>query len=251
MKKFKGCLLSLATFLICLTNVDAACSAEEQNKLNSLAVNVGANYEVIEKEIEVGENYNFPDGLSEEEFENYVVKRKFFRISITNLTEDLYVVVTDQATKESKTYRYSDSDNGTVYFDEALAVIINNYTIDVYSSSNTGCPDTKLYSLALTTPMYNNYSESVMCNGIENFYLCHPYLSVDVSFDNFESLVEKYKAGNVDDNGEEIKKDEKKKGFKEFLKEHKAIIIVTSVGIIAVGGLVTTIIVKKQRSRIV
>ena len=113
--------------------VYAACDATEMNTLNSLAANVGKSYEVIEREVSSEEaNATPPDGLTIEEYENYVFVRKFFRIYITNITEELYVVVTNENTGEEKTFNYADTDNGNVYFDERVGTEIVNYTIDIY-----------------------------------------------------------------------------------------------------------------------
>lgn len=252
MKKMKGLIFSIFVFLIGIPMVSALCTAEESNKLNSLAVNVKANYEVLKKEILIDENFNYPDGLTEEEMNNYVAYRDYFKISISNVTEDLYIKVTNQNTNETTTYTYEDVANGVISFEQKVFVEITNYTIVVYSSNKTDCPDSKLYTLYLTTPLYNNFSESNLCEGIENFYLCHEYLSVNTSFENFEDLANKYREGKIDSDGEKIENNEEKKAtFIEFIKKNKGIVITITVIVVAIGGLVTVIIVKKQRSKII
>lgn len=251
MKKFKDLLFALFLFVIGIPVVVAECTAEESNKLNSLAANVKANYEVIQKEVSIDEGFNYPDGLTEEEMNNYKAYRDYFRIYISNITEDLYVTVTNKNTNETTTYTYKDAVDGVISFEQKVLIEITNYTIVVYSSDETNCPNSKLYTLYVTTPLYNNFSESNLCDGIEDFYLCHEYLSVNTSFENFEELTSKYREGKIDDSGEEIIQQEETKGFINFIKEHKGIVITVSVVIVIIGGLVTVIIVKKQRSKII
>ncbi len=254
MKKIKSVVLACFMFFASIGIVNAACSAEETNKINSLATNVRVSYELLEREIEITEDFNFPDGITEEEMENYVAKESFFRIYISNVTEELYVNVIDTQTNKTKTYTYADAKDGVITIDQTDMTSINNYTFMVYSSSATGCPNRRLYTLYLTTPMYNSYNESDLCVDIEEFYLCHEFLSVPVvSFDDFVKLTDNYRAGKINEKGEEITNTQKKeeKGFAQFIKKHRNMVIVVSVIVVATGGLVTVIIVKKQRSRIV
>ncbi len=255
MKKYGGIIVALFVFLINLSVVQAACTTEEMNKLNSLAVRVTADTDVVELEMPMEEGDNPPDGLTDEELENYLKEETIFRIYISNITEELYVKVTDTQSEETKTYTYQDAKDGVITIDQEEITSTNNYTIEVYSSDKTNCPDSKLYTLYETTPLYNYYSEQALCEGIEDFYLCHEFLSVPlVSYDEFVTLAERYREGMVNENGEEVTPDEDKKeekGFAKFLKDNRNIIIVVSIVVVAVGGLVTVIIVKKQRSRIV
>jgi len=250
MKKFKVVVVAFIMSLLYVPFVQAECNATESNKLSSLATNVKRDFEVIEKEVPLDGTFTLPDGLTEEEEKNYVATRPYFRIYISNITEELYVVVTNNNTKEKKTFRYSDAENGVITFDEAVLIEIVDYKIEIYASDKTECPNKKLQTLTLSTPMYNTFSEEARCEGIEEFYLCHEYLSVETSFKDFDRLVEQYRAGKLKEDGSK-KEENKNNGFFGFIKEHTGTVIIVSVAIIAIGGLVTVIIVKKQRSRVV
>lgn len=251
MKKIKAFAFTFLLFFLS-TNVYAVCDVTETNTLNSLATNVRISYEVVQVEIPMDENFNPPDGVSDEDMEDYVAYQDYFRFYISNVTEELYIVVTNQETNERRTYTYDDVVDGVITFDEVVGISITNYTIEVYSSSATNCPDSLLYTWYETTPMYNVFSESSLCVGIEEFYLCHEYLSVDTSFENFNQLVGEYRAGHIDDNGEEITEPvEDDGGFFEFIGDHLVVVIVVAVIIVAAGGLITFVVIKKQRSRIV
>lgn len=251
MRKIKLVVVAFLAALLCMPYVNAECDAAETNKLSSLANNVKSSQDVIEKAVDPDPDWNPPDGLTEEELENYVYEMKFFRIFISNITEELYVTITNNSTKETKTYNYSDATNGTISFDELVSDQIVNYTLDVYASSKTGCASKKLRTFYITTPKYNSLSEYSNCEGIEEFYLCHEYLNVETSVDNFESLTTQYREGKLKADGTPKGEDKKDEGIFGFIKNHKGTVIGASIAIIAIGGLVTVIIVKKQRSRIV
>lgn len=238
--------------MIGIVSVQAECTAEESNKLSRLAVNVKANYEEAKKEATPDDNYNPPDGLDIEDLEDMIGYHNIFKIYIQNITEELYVKVFNKQTNETNTYYYSDAVNGVITIEQEDLTRVTNYTITVYSSDKTNCPDSKLHTTYLTTPMFNTYSEFAQCEGVEEFYLCHEYLTVEtVSFDKFLQLVSDYRKGKIDEDGGDVKPEEPDKGFTDFIKDNKGIIITASIIIVAVGGLVTVIIVKKQRSKII
>ena len=251
MKKNIVLLLLAFMFFVGTSEVKATCDATENNKLTGLAVNIKANYEVAEEEIPWEENFNAPDGLTKEELENYKMTKKYFKISISNLTEDVYIEVSDNIKREVKQYNYSDSENGLVIIKQDISYDITNYTITVYSSMKTNCVGTKLRTIYLTTPAYNPYSEYAVCEDIKNFYLCHEYLSVDVKFDDFYTQVDKYQKGTINDEGEEKEIEDSTSGFQKFFKENKIAIIVAGVLIVAGGATLTVVLVKRQRSKIV
>jgi len=170
--------------------------------------------------------------------------------NVENNVIKVYYIVDDENTKNlSYTVEYyKDGENGTVSFDWNNLWEITNFTITVYSSDKTDCPNTKLYTTYLTTPQYNDFSTYEACDGLEEFYLCYQYLTVpQVDFNTFVELTNKYRNGKIDKNGEEIKKEEEEKGFVAFVKKHKVMIGVTTMVIVVAGGIVTVIIVRKQR----
>ena len=288
-KRIKRLVWMLLVFLVLSPTVKAACDATEENKLRALAYNVKASYEPGQgEEIVKDDGFNLPDGLTEdryeqekkkeesieewkkrqesqtpsyinlpmnkqeyEEFWNTPFYEDVIKVYITNITEDLYVKVSDKLSGQTKTYQYSDTDKGTLTIVQDDIFSINNYTIEVYSSAKTSCPDTKLYTLYQATPMFNVISTYDICQGAEDFYLCHEYLSVEPQVtESYDTLILQYKEGKINEDGDPSKPDEKeKKTFGEFVKKHKGIFIGTGIGIVIVGGAVAVIIVRKQRSK--
>lgn len=253
MKKTRVLIFALMMFMIGGKYVYAVCDATETNTLNSLAANVGRSYEIITKELTKEEtSFEPPGGITVEEYNNFLFEVDYFRIYITNITEELYVVVTNENTGEERTFNYSDTDNGTAMFEEMVGTEIVNYTIEIYSSDITNCRDQRLYTQYLTTPMYNTASESSFCTGIEDFYMCHEYLSVDVDFTNFMERTEEYRASHTNGEVEEdLPDEESESGFLAFVQEHWLIVLGISVAVLAAGGLITFVVIKKRRSRIV
>ena len=251
MKRLLPFIFTLTLFFLGGYNAYAVCDATEMNRLNSLAVNVGVDYEIVELEIPVNEDVNPPDGLDADE--EYIPRKDHFKFYITNITEELYVVVTNELTEEKRTFTFDDAENCVITFADMTTVDMVDYTFEIYSSSVTNCPDTLLYTWYETTPMRNLYSHSSFCIGIEEFYLCHDYLSVQVSFENLEELTREYREGHLNQDGEEVIVDEEEKdnGFMAFVEEHMTVIIIAAVIIVAAGGLITFVVIKKQRSRIV
>ena len=253
MKKINYIIIFLGLFMLWTCNVHAACDATEVNTLNRLATNVKASYEIIIKEVPKEETTdNPPDNITKEEYENYVFKYKYFRIYINNIVEELYVVVTNESTDEEFIFTYDDTDNGSVYFEELVGTKLVNYTIEIYASSVTNCQDEEIYSFNLTTPMHNAFSRSMLCEGIEEFYMCHEYLSVPVDFSTFLDDVQKYRETHL--NSEEPLEEpieEESEGFLDFIFSHLIVVLVISLIVIGSGVLITFIVIKKRRSRFI
>ena len=251
MKMIKALVLTLIVFIASIDITFAACTAEESNKLNGLAVNVKVSSEKLVGTLDP-DDYSTPDGMTDEEAENYVGTYYYFKIYISNLTEDLYIKVYNNVTNETLTYNYSDSDNGSISIDWKKIRKITNFTITVYSSDKTNCPDKKLYTTYVTIPRYNEYSGYELCRGIEEFYLCHEFLSVESEdFENFTQLVNKYREGKINNEGQEVIPDKvENNGFWDYIHNHLGLVIGASISILLIVGLVVVIIVKKQRSKI-
>ena len=243
MKKKNVCFFAILIFLFSTKVVSAACDVTETNRLNGLAVSVRSDYEEIYEVLDPND-YDLPDGTNDNEVSE--LKKVLFKVNIYNVTEDLYVVVHNSVTNETKKYTYGDSKDGIISFTWSDIYSIVNYTITVYSSSKTGCPDTKLHTLYQTTPKYNEYSSLAACEGAEKFYLCYKYIAVETTdFSDFISKVEEYKKGQINEKGEEINPENKKN--ESFIRKHKTGIMITIVGILIAGG-GTVVVVANRRN---
>ena len=232
-------------FIICfiglINNVQAEslCSYEEQRKLEEESANIKIVYEPIEEEI--GDDI---DGVE--------INRRI-KVTIYNIGENVYLILKDDSVDENncfncgKTINYEDTENGVYTFDWKEFSEVANFTINVYSSINTNCPDEMYKTLYLSLPRFNNYSQYGICDELKEFYLCQEYVLFDnIAKDEFLTQVYKYKNKTISEEGEEIKESTLDKIF-IFINDYKLIIIG---GFVVVGGIsfvIYIITTKKQR----
>ena len=234
----------IITSILFVTNVNAAskCSYEEQTKLNGKAGNVKVSYEITSIDSK-GDYINMDTG---EHFDT--LKKDAFEISILNVSEEVYVVVTNDINSDSKTIRYSDASNGVAKFIWKDTEQIVNFTFNVYSSNKTECPDETYKTLYLTTPRANPLAGYSDCDDLEDFYLCQKYVTFkEVTVGDFFTKITQYKNKEIDDNGEVIPAN--KTIFDRiynFVKDNKWFIVS---GIVIVAGAVFSINYSKNKKQ--
>ena len=118
-----------ALLMFCFAgNVNAAeCSYKRQVELNDIAATIKAVYEEVE--IDTGEStyYVDPETGAVDTSKIISVKNAGFNLKLLNMSENTYVVVNDVTTGNSKTYYYSDSNNGTLELGRKTADQIYTY----------------------------------------------------------------------------------------------------------------------------
>ncbi len=234
----KKIFLGLSIFFLFIINTNAAslCSYKDQIALNQKAANIKRGYDIIT------EIYEDEDGE---------VDLDTFRISIYNLTEEFYAIVTNTKNNEQKRIEYSDVVDGVASFDWEDVNDLTTFNIKIYTSNKSLCPDELYKTLLLTTPRYNPYSETNACYSAPEFNLCQKYVTFSaISQDEFLDRVEGYIEGTVDENGQDVPKEEN--GFFEklmtFLNKYKWVFIIGGVLVIGVsGGYVVIRKIRKQR----
>lgn len=228
-------------------HAESSCSYNEQAELNDIVANVKANYEVVNiyngKFLDIDnqdENGNIP------EVDSYI---KGFDISILNLTEDIYVKISNDKNSESMTYYYKDTNNGMITFRTTEIEKLVNYTIEVYSNKYS-CVGELYRSIPLSTPIYNPYSEMIACQDNPEFYYCQEFIpSENISLNEFAEKIQKYEQETKPEEKEVNEKENFFERIKRFYTYNKTLIY--SIGIVIVVGVATTVIlVKKKRSRV-
>lgn len=186
----KKILIFIVSIFLLNMNVNAACSYKEQSELNSKAANIKVSYELIEEEI--GDIY---EGHTE----------YYFNVTITNLTNEFYIVRHDSYTDKETTFRYTDTKDGMLTFRWDYATNVTNFRFEVYSSSETNCPDEKYKTIYETTPRYNFYSQRAICLDYPEFYLCQKFVTFNEVAEEREFLnqLNKYIKGEISSDGEE------------------------------------------------
>lgn len=227
-----------AAVFLCSINVSAAsiCDYKEQTALNQKAANIKVNYEVVTEREEYGEIAD---------------SSEVFDISIFNVTEDFYIVVKNNINNVEKKYTVDDVQNGIIKFRWTYATSVTNFTIQVYSTNKTSCPDEKYKTIYLTTPRYNKFYRRETCQNNLEFYLCQKFVTFsEISEDKFLNQLEKYRNNKINTEGHEIVEPEKVTLFDkifEFLDNYKWYIISSGVVILGVIVVIQRKKMKKQR----
>ena len=235
-----------------ITGVKAAgtCSNSEQAELNKLVSNIRASYQDMERELTPDE-YGAPDSYTEEEdLEDLEPpKMSYLNIYITNLTDKLYAVVSNDYNEEINTYSYSNAKDGVISFDWYNVEKVANFTIKIYSSNNSGCPDELQKTLKLKTPRINNFYSYDICSQAQEFELCQKY----VMFNQMDIVEANTRIIEYLDSKEKEEKEESKTGnwqdkIKNFVIKNKYYFIGGGVVLVVGIGVGTVVIVKRKRS---
>jgi len=229
-------ILVLALMLIYVVPVRAAstCDYETQVKLNTEAANVKSAYEV--KEFKTGNQFEGDEGL-EDETEPGVEN------NIYNLTNNIYVTVTNSLDKSMKTYYANDADDGTISWITYGYEQIIEYTVKVYSNHEQ-CRGELLRTFSFKTPKQNVLAFEPQCQTLTNKYYCQEFITEDVNMSYAEFVKQADKDLSIQ------KKEEKEKEEKNnFWKKYGLWIIIAAVAI-AIGVGATVIVKKIKRSSV-
>ncbi len=184
------------TSFLFMGNVYAAeCSNSDKVELNKIANNVKIDYEVITEEVKFVEMTSTVEKI---------------KINILNITDEVYVVVSNDQGMETITFSHKDTKDGEVSFVWDNISTVANFTFSVYASEKTNCYGTKLTTLHKQTPRYNDYSEMDVCNdeNMKDFYLCQKYVTfTDINNEGFLDKVDSYISGKINEKGEEVKEE--------------------------------------------
>lgn len=242
-KNAKYMIVTLLMFCFISSVKAEECTYEKQVELNNIASTVKATYEEVE--IDTGETYF--DDMNFDENGNPVILKyyvKGFNVKLLNLTEELYVEVSNSLGEERTIY-FSDTDNGKISLGVKEADQIITYSIKIMSAKGE-CAGKDLRTINVLVPKFNSYSETMFCKENPEFDYCQEYLSSDTQIDyiTFDENAKKYtekKEQQVETKKEQTIIDK----VKEILKD-KGIIIISIIGIVG-GGTIAIIVVKRRR----
>ncbi len=231
----KKCLY-LVLFVLILgmgTNkVKAECSNGEKNALGAKAVNMSYRWEPAEREIAMGQ----ADG------EPVPIMQTYIKVLVYNMTEDLRLVVSNSRDNNKLYFTY----DGVISFDSDDIKSLVTYRFEVYAADGT-CTSEVLAKNEISLPKYNELSYYELCDTTPDFYLCQQFVRVDKTFDEFINERDNYIARLAE---EESEGDDNKGLFKSiasFLNKYKFVII----GVVAVAGAGTYIVIKKKGKKVV
>jgi len=188
-KKFLIFIFSLF-FLSQSVSAASLCSYENQTKNNQKAANIKALYEVVEVT---------------EKFDDMDVTSKTIEISILNIPKELYVVIKNNVTKEEKVFTNADAVDGIVKFKWNEIDYVTTFTIQIFTTNKTNCPDERIKTIYLTTPRYNEFSKKYICSELSEFYLCQEFVTSKEFDENyFLKQLDSFRNEKIDEKGNEI-----------------------------------------------
>lgn len=134
----------------------------------------------------------------------------YFDVTINNITSNIYIF--DEITGQK--YYYNSTNNGELIIQNYKDV--NKLRYKIYSN-NIECNNQLLLTQYINLPIYNKYSTDLLCQGIEEYSLCHTFLQTNISYDEFVEKVTAYKNRKNKPSKEEENKVMKKTNWDKFL----------------------------------
>lgn len=203
--KNKCLVITLFTFMfLCFPfSVRADCDYSRLSELSKIASNVKFSY-----------NYD---------------ENNYFTITATNITNDVYVVDSDN------NYFRSNDAQATYYSGEKV-------TFNIYSN-DSNCPGELLLTRYITFPSYNIYYSSDECKENPDFQYCKKWVSTNISSAEFNNLLNSYK------NTVNTEVDEDESLWEIIVKIVNENIVVVAISGILILGLLLSFIIRKFLKR--
>ena len=228
MKKIMSFLLML--MILTMPVKAEECSYTAKADAMKKAANVKMDYEIVE---------------DKQEFDEGTAINEHFKITILNVTEDLYISVTNDVTNETKTYTYNDAKDGIITFDWENIESVTNFVVKVYANKEP-CYGEELKTIRKQTPRYNDFYNRAICaeEDMKDFYLCEKYTTVkEIDESMFIKKVDTFMDGKIDEQGNETENTKNKETLQDKIAKYKYFIIGGSIVLVAIG---VTIVVKKR-----
>ena len=222
-----------------IASAASTCDYETQINLRKEANNVNATYEVGWYGNGKYEEGEIPDENGNTEFE---LLDAFTKVAIYNITENLIIDVVDKATKETTTYYFEDTDNGTLRW-EQLAYNIMNYDI-IVKSNHSDCRGEEYRTISFTTPKFNRPHAEPYCNDNTEYY-CEEFITKELNLSD-DQIYQKAVELEVERNKSNAAQEEQNKNF---LQKYGFYIIGAIVIVILRGVGIRVILVKVKRSK--
>jgi len=198
MKELKIFLTLMTLIAFKITDAYAlSCTNAVSKDLAAEAAHIKIIYETIdkseEKEITVEGNKT-----------TYKIPKYDFVFTIYNLTENLYISMSENVYNEKQDIYYSDTENGTFEFVNGDIGKIYNYTFTILSN-NPGCKGQTVRTIRLTKPKYNAFSEFAYCNNSSNLY-CHRFIEKELPIKSSDDFLKAISANTKGEIIEDTKK---------------------------------------------
>ena len=138
-------------------NSHAECSYEREAELSRIAANIGFSY-----------TYDFEEVLP------------IFTVNITNMTDDVYIVDSEQGVFRGAGEKSQKYNNGT------------SIRFDIYSNDSS-CRGQKILTKYVNLPAYNHYRDSDECQEYPDFEYCQLWATSAINGEQFLQEFSNYK----------------------------------------------------------
>ena len=196
-------LLSCFLFIIIVPKADS-CNYKEKANLIKEANNINFNYEIIDKTNEMH--------LTEEDLAKGYNMRDYYYIqmNLMNLTNNLYVEITNNQNDDVLTYHYSDLVDGIVSFKTDSYRVVT-YTATIYAQT-ANCSE-KLMTKKVKSPKFNTYYQQGLCTEIPDYKYCQQLLTTELSDNDIGNNIFKYYQKQLESKEQKTKKENNVKKY--------------------------------------
>jgi hypothetical protein len=210
-------------------NADARCTYQQRAMLNEEGRNVRTSYEITYRsEIRTVRDPDGP-GYEEGEFLHTV-----FNISVFNITENLYVEISNNHDRAFREYVYfRHTENGVFTFTTEDIANIITYTFRVRSAIED-CSSLVLRTYSFVKPMRNTMVDYGICAGAEDVPYCQEYITqpFSLTFEQVDNAIQNYQKDTSINN----RPDEEESGLLVFIQDNTLTILVGAVVLAAAAG---------------
>ena len=220
----------------------STCSAADLNTLRQDASLIKATY--IPNEIQVGEG-NARGGEESDAAIMYVLDLKVYNVNSKFLLKYEYSGKKIQSGSFYRDFTNTGSDGAITVRQKSYNTVIN-YTITVISNFGS-CRGQTIRTIRVTLPKYNYYSSLEACEGIQDYYLCQPYITFDVDENTFFNKVSAYSAKMAEAKEVDMEEDNNSVVSKTLTAVSKHKYLVVGI-VVAVGVAATVLIIKRKKS---
>ncbi len=218
------------------------CSSTLLSELRSEAANVKVTYVTGDEMVSIDEDPEI--GVKE-------LKKHYIYIKIFNINDKMGIRVTPKGkgvTANPTSVGANNVDADGVITLKQLALDANvEYQFDIYSVYG-GCSGESLRTMKLTVPKFNVYSELDICSDVPDYYLCLQYTNFNIDRSTIYDRINEYKASLNEQNIDEENKDGTNNTINKAMSSISKYKYVIVGAIVAVGVVITVIIVRRKKS---
>ena len=227
-------IIMMLAFILGIGNVKAegACSTTDLNNLRQEAANVKATY--------------IPNEVTDDDGAG----RSVLDLKVYNVTPQMVLQYTYSGKGiQDGSFIRTASDigkDGAITVRQSSYGMVITYVIKVLANYGS-CTGQTLKTIRVSLPIFNYYSLLDVCDGIQDYYLCQPYVMTQYTGADFFDKVETYRTKMLENNAIETEDDNNSIMTAAFtgVKKHKYLVVGV---IVAIGVVATVVILKRKKS---